>query len=143
MVLGLNKVCLIGNVGKKPEIRTMQNGQKMASFSVATSEEWRDKEANDKKSKTEWHKIVVFQEGLVKVIEGYVEKGSKLYIEGKLQTRKWENNDGIQGSATEVVLQGYSSVLLLLDRKPQEQDQTSPVNKESGFEAYSPADKQQ
>jgi single-strand DNA-binding protein len=119
MAMGLNKVCLIGNVGLKPEIRTMQDGREMASFKLATSETWKVKGTNDKKTKTEWHRIVVFSEGLVKVIKNYVDQGTKLYIEGAIQTRKWKGTDEVERTSTEIVLQGYNSSLLLLDSKGQ------------------------
>jgi single-strand DNA-binding protein len=119
MAMGLNKVCLLGNVGLKPEIRTMQDGREMARFKLATSETWKVKGTTDKKTKTEWHIIVVFSEGLVKVIKNYVEQGSKLYIEGAIQTRKWKGTDDVERTSTEIVLQGYNSVLLLLDSKGQ------------------------
>jgi single-strand DNA-binding protein len=119
MSMGLNKVCLLGYVGKKPEIRTMQDGREMATFGLATSETWKEKGTDNKKSKTEWHKVVVFSDGLVRVIKAYVEQGSKLYIEGMLQTRKWTGTDNIERTTTEIVLQGYNSTLLLLDNKGQ------------------------
>jgi len=94
MAGSVNKVILVGNVGNDPEIRTFGNGGKVANLSLATSENWRDKQSGEKKEKTEWHRIAVFNDGLVGVIERYVKKGSKLYIEGKLQTRKWTDNNG-------------------------------------------------
>ena len=119
MAMGLNKVCLLGNIGKKPEIRTMQDGRELASFSLATSETWKEKGTDNRKSKTEWHRIVVFSEGLVKVIKAYVGQVAKLYIEGSLQTRKWTGTDNVERTITEIVLQGYNSTLLLLDSKGQ------------------------
>lgn len=110
----LNKASIIGNVGKDPEIRSMQSGDKVASFSIATSEKWKDK-SGEQKEKTEWHNIVVFG-NLVKVVEQYVSKGSKLYIEGKLQTRSWEQN-GEKKYTTEIVLQGFDSKLIMLDSR--------------------------
>ncbi len=112
----VNKVILIGNVGKDPEIRTFGNGGKVANFSIATSENWKDKQGQ-RQEKTEWHNIAVFNDGLVGVIERYVKKGSKLYIEGKLQTRKWQDRDGNDKYTTEVVLQGYGGTLTMLDSR--------------------------
>jgi len=121
----LNKVMLIGNVGNDPDIKSMPSGDKVANFSVATSESWKDKATGEKKEKTEWHRIVVFNRGLVGVIENYVKKGSKIYIAGKLQTRKWKDKDGVEKYSTEIVLSGFDGELVLLggkqaDAKPQE-----------------------
>ncbi|RKQ71522.1 single-strand binding protein [Litorimonas taeanensis] len=116
MAGSVNKVILIGNVGKDPEIRTFGNGGKVANFSIATSEQWKDKQGQ-RQEKTEWHNIAVFNEGLVGVIERYVKKGSKLYIEGKLQTRKWTDRDGNDKYTTEVVLQGFNGSLTMLDSR--------------------------
>lgn len=123
MAGSLNKVTLIGNLGKDPEIRSTSDGRELANFSIATSENWKDKMTGERKEKTEWHRIVVFNEGLVGVIKNYVKKGSKLYIEGQLQTRKWTDNDGNEKYTTEVVLQGFNSSLILLDNR----------NSEAGF----------
>lgn len=117
MAGSINKVTLIGNVGNEPEIRQTQQGKEIANLSIATSESWRDKNTGEKREKTEWHRVVVFNEGLVKVIKNYVHKGSKLYIEGALQTRKWTGNDGVEKYTTEVVLQGYNGNLTMLDSK--------------------------
>lgn len=113
----LNKVTLIGNLGKDPEIRATSDGRELANFSIATSESWKDKVTGEKKDKTEWHRVVVFNEGLVRVIKNYVKKGSKLYIEGQLQTRKWMDNDNQERYTTEIVLQNFNSSLILLDSK--------------------------
>ncbi len=115
MAGSVNKVILVGNLGNDPEIRTFGNGGKVANFSIATSESWRDKQSGEKREKTEWHRVAVFGEGLVGVIERYVKKGSKLYIEGKLQTRKWQDRDGNDKYTTEVVLQGPGTTLTMLD----------------------------
>lgn len=112
----INKVILIGNVGSDPEIRSMQSGDKVANLSLATSERWTDKQTGDKREKTEWHRVVVFGP-LVNVVENYVKKGSKLWIEGKLQTRKWTDQSGQDKWTTEVVLQGYNANLTMLDSK--------------------------
>lgn len=113
----LNKVQLIGNLGADPEIRTMSSGDKVANFSVATSESWKDKETGEKKERTEWHRVVVWNQGLVKVIEAYLNKGSKVYIEGQLETRSWEQ-DGVTKYTTEVVLRNFKGELGMLDSKP-------------------------
>jgi single-strand DNA-binding protein len=115
MAGSVNKVILIGNVGKDPEIRRTQDGRPIANLSIATSESWRDKNSGEKKERTEWHRVVVFSEPLCKVIEQYVKKGAKLYIEGQLQTRKWQNKEGQDQYSTEVVLQGFSGTLTMLD----------------------------
>ena len=114
MVGSVNKVILLGNLGRDPEIRSMQSGKKMASFSVATSKRWKDKNTQEQKENTSWHNIVVFNEGLVDVIEKYVKKGSKLYLEGELSTRKYQDKEGNDRYTTEVVLQGYNSNLTML-----------------------------
>src|SRR5512143_1896637 len=115
MAGSVNKVILVGNLGKDPEIRRTQDGRPIANLSVATSETWRDKATGERKEKTEWHRVVVFNEGLCKVIEQYVKKGAKVYIEGALQTRKWQDKDGQDRYSTEVVLQGFNSQLTMLD----------------------------
>lgn len=113
----LNRVTLIGNLGADPEIRRTQDGRPVASMRIATSETWRDKNSGEKREKTEWHSIVVFNEGLCKVVEQYVKKGSKIYVEGQLQTRKWQDRDGQDRYSTEVVLQGFNASLVMLDSK--------------------------
>lgn len=117
MAGSVNKVILIGNVGKDPEMRRTQGGAPIANLSVATSESWRDKSTGERKERTEWHRVVCFSEPLCRVIEQYVTKGSKLYIEGQLQTRKWTDKDGVERYSTEVVLQGFNAVLTMLDGK--------------------------
>lgn len=111
----INKVILVGSVGKDPEIRNTTTGKKIANFSLATSESWKDANG-ERKEQTEWHKVVVFNEGLAKVVENYVKKGSKLYVEGKLTTRKYEK-DGVERYTTEVVLQNFNGNIVLLDNK--------------------------
>jgi single-strand DNA-binding protein len=110
----VNKVILLGNLGADPEIRATQSGSKIANLRIATTESWRDKNTGEKKEKTEWHRVVVFSDGLVKVIEQYVKKGDKLYLEGQLQTRKWQDQEGKDRYSTEVVLQNFSSTLVML-----------------------------
>jgi single-strand DNA-binding protein len=114
MAGSVNKVILIGNVGKDPEIKTLQSGGLVANLSLATSESWRDKHSGDRREKTEWHKCVVWGDALVNVIEQYVRKGSKLYLEGQIQTRKWTDQSGAEKYSTEVVLQGFGAKLVLL-----------------------------
>ena len=110
----VNKVILLGNLGRDPDIRSMQSGKKMAAFSIATSKRWKDRATQEQKESTSWHNIVVFNEGLVDVIEKYVKKGSKIYVEGELSTRKYQDKDGNDRYTTEVVLQGYNSTLTML-----------------------------
>jgi single-strand DNA-binding protein len=114
MAGSLNKVMLIGNLGADPEIRSFQNGGKVANLRIATSERYKDRDGNQQE-KTEWHSVAVFSEGLVNVIERYVKKGSKLYIEGQLQTRKWQDQSGNDRYSTEVVLRGFNGTLTMLD----------------------------
>ena len=115
MAGSVNKVILVGNLGKDPEIRRTQDGRPIANLSVATSETWRDKATGERKEKTEWHRVVIFNEGLCKVAEQYLKKGAKVYIEGALQTRKWTDQSGVEKYSTEVVLQGFNSTLTMLD----------------------------
>jgi len=115
MAGSVNKVILVGNLGKDPEIRRTQDGRPIANLSVATSETWRDKATGERKEKTEWHRVVIFNEGLAKVAEQYLKKGAKVYIEGQLQTRKWTDQSGADKYTTEVVLQGFNSNLTMLD----------------------------
>jgi len=115
MAGSVNKVILVGNLGKDPEIRRTQDGRPIANLSVATSESWRDKATGERKEKTEWHRVVIFNEGLAKVAEQYLKKGAKVYIEGQLQTRKWTDQSGTEKYSTEVVLQGFNSNLTMLD----------------------------
>jgi len=115
MAGSVNKVILVGNLGKDPEIRRTQDGRPIANLSVATSETWRDKATGERKEKTEWHRVVIFNEGLCKVAEQYLKKGAKVYIEGQLQTRKWTDQAGVEKYSTEVVLQGFNSTLTMLD----------------------------
>ena len=113
----LNKVMLIGRLGQDPEVRNTQDGRSLCTFSIATSESWNDKNTGEKREKTEWHRIVVFNEGLVNIVRQYVKKGSNVFIEGQLQTRKWEDKDGIEKYTTEVVLQGFNSTFKMLDSR--------------------------
>lgn len=115
MAGSVNKVILVGNLGKDPEVRSFQNGGSVCSFSVATSENWRDKTTGEKREKTEWHNVSIFSEGLAKVASQYLKKGSKVYLEGQLETRKWQDKEGKDRYTTEVVLRQFNSSLVLLD----------------------------
>jgi len=117
MAGSVNKVILIGNLGADPEIRRTQDGRPIANLRVATSESWRDKNTGERREKTEWHRVVIFNEGLCKIAEQYLKKGSKVYLEGALQTRKWQDKDGQDRYSTEVVLQGFNSQLTMLDTR--------------------------
>ena len=115
MAGSVNKVILIGNLGRDPEVRTFNNGGKVCNLRIATSENWKDKNTGERREKTEWHSVAIFQEGLVRIAEQYLRKGSKVYIEGQLQTRKWQDQSGADRYSTEVVLQGYGGTLTILD----------------------------
>ncbi|MGD9739327.1 MAG: single-stranded DNA-binding protein [Bauldia sp.] len=115
MAGSVNKVILIGNLGADPEIRRTQDGRAIANLRLATTDSWRDKNTGERRERTEWHRIVIFSEGLTKIAEQYLKKGSKIYVEGQLQTRKWEDQSGQERYTTEVVLQGFNSVLTMLD----------------------------
>ena len=115
MAGSVNKVILIGNLGRDPEVRSFQNGGKVCNLRIATSATWKDKNTGERREKTEWHSVAVFQEGLVRIAEQYLRKGSKVYIEGQLQTRKWQDQSGQDKYSTEVVLQGYGGTLTMLD----------------------------
>jgi len=117
MAGSLNKVLLIGRLGNDPEIKQMQNGKSVARLSVATSESWKDKSTGERKEKTEWHRVVIFNEGLVNVVQKYLKKGAQVYIEGQLNTNKYTDNNGQEKYSTQIVLQGYSSSLSMLDGK--------------------------
>lgn len=114
----INKVILVGNVGRDPEIRTTQDGKEIATFSLATTDSWRDKNTGERKDKTEWHRIVIFSDGLVNVVKNYVKKGMRLYVEGSVSTRKWMDSNNQEKFTTEIVLQGFQSSLVMLDRNP-------------------------
>jgi len=119
MAGSVNKVILVGNLGGDPEIRSTQDGREIANLSIATSEQWKDKVTGERKTKTEWHRVVIFQSGLVNIVKQYVKKGTKVYLEGSLQTRKWTDNNGADRYSTEVVLQGFNSVFTMLDNSGQ------------------------
>lgn len=115
MAGSVNKVILVGNLGRDPEVRSFQNGGKVCNLRIATSETWKDRNTGERREKTEWHSVAIFQEGLVRVAEQYLRKGSKVYIEGQLQTRKWQDQSGADRYSTEVVLQGFGGTLVMLD----------------------------
>ena len=114
--MSVNKVILIGNLGADPEIRNTQDGRPIANLRLATTESWRDKSSGERREKTEWHRVVIFNEGLCRIAEQYLKKGSKIYLEGQLQTRKWQDQSGADKYSTEVVLQGFNSSLTMLDK---------------------------
>lgn len=118
----LNKATLIGNFGKDPEIRIFQNGGRVAHLSIATSESWKDKQSGERKERTEWHRVSITSDGLVTVAEKYLKKGAKVYVEGKLETRKWTDREGIERYTTEIVLRPYSGDLVLIDTRKDEPD---------------------
>ncbi|MFZ4540922.1 MAG: single-stranded DNA-binding protein [Rickettsiales bacterium] len=128
MAGSINKVILVGNLGKDPEVRAMQNGSEICNLTIATSESWKDKSTGERKEKTEWHRVVIFNEGLVRVAKEYLKKGSKVYVEGQLQTRKWTNKEGQDQYSTEVVLQNFNGNLTMLD---------GPRDRQSAGESYS------
>lgn len=138
---GVNKVIIIGNVGKDPEIRQMQDGFKIANFSVATSESWKDKVSGERKERTEWHRIVVMNERLSEIVEKYVRKGSKLYIEGQLQTRKWTDQSGMERYTTEVVIGRFKGEITMLDSRNAtgDFDNTAHGQSPQSFEPEMPA----
>ncbi|MEM6267581.1 MAG: single-stranded DNA-binding protein [Pseudomonadota bacterium] len=115
MAGSLNKVMLIGNLGADPEVRSFQNGGRVANLRIATSETWKDRNSGERQERTEWHTVAIFSEGLVNVVENYLKKGSKVFVEGQLQTRKWQDRDGNDRYSTEVVLRGYNGTLTMLD----------------------------
>jgi single-strand DNA-binding protein len=117
MAGSVNKVILVGNLGRDPESRSFQNGGKVVNLRIATSETWKDRNSGERREKTEWHSVAIFNEGLANTAERYLRKGSKVYLEGQLQTRKWQDQSGADRYSTEVVLQGFNAVLVLLDRR--------------------------
>ena len=134
MVGSVNKVILLGNLGRDPEIRSLQTGNKMATFSLATSKRWKDKSTQEQKDKTSWHNIVIFGEGLVNIVEKYVKKGSKVYLEGELNTRKYQDKNGDDRYTTEVVLQGFNSNLTLLDTRSSSNQSQNAIEDQASVE---------
>lgn len=131
MAGSINKVILVGNLGADPEVRRMQDNRPVVNLSIATSESWKDKNTGERREKTEWHRVVIFNEGLCRVAEQYLKKGSKVYIEGSLQTRKWQDNNGQDKYTTEIVLQGFNGNLTMLDGRSGG-GQSSYQNNDSG-----------
>jgi single-strand DNA-binding protein len=125
----INKVILVGNLGKDPEIRSTQDGREIANLSLATAESWKDKSSGERKEKTEWHRVVIFNEGLVKVAKSYLKKGAKVYLEGQLQTRKWTDQSGTEKYSTEVVLAAFGGTLVMLDSKSAASDDSKPAHR--------------
>ena len=125
----VNKVTILGNIGRDPEVRTFQNGGKICNLRVATSETWRDKQSGDRKERVEWHSVSIMVEGLVKVAEQYLRKGSKVYIEGQLETRKWQDQSGADRYSTEIVLRPFNSELVFLDKRDSEGGSRDDQNK--------------
>ena len=136
LMASVNKVILVGNLGADPDCRTFQNGGKVANLRIATSEKWSDKASGERREKTEWHTVAIFSEGLVRVAEQYLKKGSKVYIEGKLQTRKWQDQSGADRYSAEVVLNGFDGTLVMLDSKPDAGGNQQPNGKSQGGERY-------
>lgn len=124
----VNKVILVGNLGSDPEIRRMNSGDQVATLSIATSETWKDKNTGERKDRTEWHKVVIFNENLVKVVEQYLKKGAKVFIEGQLQTRKWQDQNGIDRFTTEIVLQNFRGQLQMLDSRADDGGSNATTN---------------
>jgi len=135
MAGSLNKVFLIGNLGADPEVRQAQSGREIVTFSMATSESWKDKQTGERKDRTQWHRIVIFNEGLGKIAQNLLKKGTKVYIEGQLQTRKYNDSSGQEKWTTEVVLQGYKGELTVLDKKRQDEGYTSSRNENTENES--------
>ncbi len=150
MAGSVNKVILVGNLGADPEIRRTQDGRPVANLRIATSESWRDKNSGERRERTEWHRVVIFSEGLCRIAEQYLRKGSKVYLEGQLQTRKWEDQSGQERYTTEVVLQGFNSTLTMLDSRSgggmgegaggygssNEFGQSAPLDRPSGNDSF-------
>lgn len=140
MAGSVNKVILIGNLGADPEVRSMADGRPVVNLRIATSESWRDRNSGERRERTEWHRVVIFSEGLARIAEQYLKKGSKVYIEGQLQTRKWEDQSGQERYSTEVVLQGFNSALTMLDgRGENEGGFSGPRQSESRPQQSAPA----
>ena len=132
MAGSVNKVILVGNLGREPEVRHTQSGGKVVNLSVATSETWKDRQSGERKEKTEWHRVVVFSPGLADIAEKYLRKGSKVYIEGALQTRKWTDNSGQEKYTTEIVLQSFNGTLTILDSSRGGNDDFAPYSGDAG-----------
>lgn len=127
----LNRVTIIGNLGADPEVRRSQDGKAIVNLNIATSETWRDKNSGERREKTEWHRVVIFSEGLAKVAEQYLKKGSKVYLSGALQTRKWTDQTGVEKYSTEIVLQGFNCELIMLDGPSGDRQERAPEPKQN------------
>lgn len=136
MAGSVNKVILVGNLGRDPEIRTMQSGQRVANLNIATSESWKDKQSGERRDKTEWHRVVIFNDHLVDVAEKFLRKGSKAYLEGQLQTRKWTDNSGTEKFTTEIVLQKFKGELTMLDGRRDNENGTEQRGGNQGGDGY-------
>jgi len=132
--MSINKIILLGRVGKEPEIRTMNNGNEVAIFNLATSETWKDKQTGQKKESTEWHRVVIYSKGLVGIVKQYVHKGSKLYLEGTLRTKKFKDKQGADKTFTEITLQGFNCILQIVDSKKPTNDNNQNFNREEQIE---------
>ncbi|MDM8346237.1 single-stranded DNA-binding protein [Pseudochrobactrum sp. sp1633] len=137
MAGSVNKVILVGNLGSDPEIRRLQSGEPVANLRIATSESWRDRQSGERKDKTEWHSVVIFNENLAKVAEQYLKKGAKVYIEGQLQTRKWADQNGNDRYTTEIVLQKFRGELQMLDSRGEGQQQSQSRQSEQSYSQQS------
>jgi single-strand DNA-binding protein len=135
MAGSVNKVILVGNLGADPDVRSTKDGRPVVNLSVATSENWRDKNSGERREKTEWHRVVIFSEGLCRIAEQYLKKGSKVYLEGQLQTRKWQDDNGNDRYTTEVVLQNYGGVMTMLDTRNSGGDFQAASNDSAPMEA--------
>ena len=137
MAGSVNKVILVGNLGADPDVRSTKDGRPVVNLSVATSENWRDKNSGERREKTEWHRVVIFSEGLCRIAEQYLKKGSKVYLEGQLQTRKWQDDNGNDRYTTEVVLQNYGGTMTMLDTRNSGGDFQAASNDSAPMEAVS------
>lgn len=136
MAGSVNKVILIGRLGQDPQVNSTQDGREIANLSIATSESWKDRNSGERKEKTEWHRVVVFNEGIAKLAKNYLKKGSKVYIEGQLQTRKWTDKEGVEKYTTEIVLQNFGATLTMLDSKDSSQPAEEQTYSTSAKEAH-------
>ncbi|MBL41401.1 MAG: single-stranded DNA-binding protein [Rhodospirillaceae bacterium] len=138
MAGSVNKVIIVGNLGRDPEVRSMQNGGELVNLSIATSEQWRDRNSNEKKEKTEWHRVVIFNENLVRVAKDFLQKGKKVYIEGQLQTRKWQDQNGNDRYSTEVVLGKFRGELQILDGRNSISDGQDSISEDNSMQQSIP-----
>lgn len=140
MAGSVNKVILVGNLGRDPEIRSTQDGKEIANLNIATSESWRDRNTGERRERTEWHRVVIFNDNLVNISKNYLKKGAKVYLEGSLQTRKWQDQSGVEKFTTEIVLQGFNSVLTMLDARQNGEGGFQP--REEGASSFRKPDSQ-